>query len=371
MKCLEYENKVNNEVDKENKCVAEEKEEYEIIDKIELNDKLKDISQKEKINKEHDKTYRQILSNKKDAVYIINEALKLKENKRIKEEEIEKYNSSFITKEYKEREADIVYKLKGEDIFFLIEHQSKVDYKMPYRMQEYKMEIIKSAIDVKRIRSKSYKMPEVIPIVIYTGKERWEVRKELNKVENERLKGINLIRYNLIDINKYEKERLIRSKEFIDKIFLIEKTKDIKEFERTVKEVSKSLEEEEDKDRMQEIIEGPIRWKLGEEKIQEIIKEMRGDENEMLGAVEMVIREYENARENGLRDGKTEGMKQGLKAGRKQGKIEGRKQGKIEGRKQAKLQMIEDMIKNGISDEQVKKISRISANELKIIKQRL
>ena len=219
---------------------------------------------------------------------------------------------------------------------------------MPYRLQEYKMEIIKSAIDEKRVRRKEYKLPEVIPIVIYTGKEKWGVRRELNNIEEERLKGIDLIKYNLIDINRYREEELRNSREFIDKIFLIEKAKGIKEFEKRVKEVSKSLTNEEEKEKMQEIIEGPIRKKLGEEKIREIIKEMRGDEEEMLGAVEMVIREYENARENGLRDG--------IKEGRK------------EGRKEGIRQMVINMLKSGINEEQVRKISGITEKELKKFK---
>lgn len=68
-------------------------------------------------------------------------------------EEIEKYNSSFINKTFQNKEADIVYKLKDKNIFFLIEHQSKIDYSMPFRLLEYEVAIIRSAIDKSKIKN--------------------------------------------------------------------------------------------------------------------------------------------------------------------------------------------------------------------------
>ena len=40
---------------------------------------------------------------------------------------------------------------------------------MAWRILEYAMEIIKSAIDYNKIGQKNYKLPLVIPIVLYTG----------------------------------------------------------------------------------------------------------------------------------------------------------------------------------------------------------
>ena len=68
---------------------------------------------------------------------------------------MEKYTSSFVNKIFENREADIVYKYKNKNIFFLIEHQTKIDYSMPYRILEYEIEIMKSAIDIKKVKNKS------------------------------------------------------------------------------------------------------------------------------------------------------------------------------------------------------------------------
>ena len=139
-------------------------------DYIEYKDIFKDFKilqladQKESYNitNKHDKIFRTILDKKEEAVALINQAIKTE----LKTEEIEKYTSSFVNKIFENREADIVYKYENKNIFFLIEHQTKIDYSMPYRILEYEIEIMKSAIDIRKIKNKEYKLPLVIPIVL-------------------------------------------------------------------------------------------------------------------------------------------------------------------------------------------------------------
>lgn len=100
--------------------VAEEDAEYHVI------------SSEQEVYHEHDKTFRKILDNKTEAVGFIKEALKLKYG--IKEEEIEKDNGRFVTGKLKNEEVDVIYKLKDRNIFFLIEHQSRIDYTMALRI---------------------------------------------------------------------------------------------------------------------------------------------------------------------------------------------------------------------------------------------
>lgn len=81
------------------------------------------------IEQPHDKVYRIILSNKEEAAKFINKSLKIQKSQ-LKGNDIEKYSTRFVTNDFKIKESDIIYKKKGEDIFFLIEHQSSVDYSM-------------------------------------------------------------------------------------------------------------------------------------------------------------------------------------------------------------------------------------------------
>lgn len=107
-------------------------------------------------NNEHDKVIREILMKKEEALNLINKALKPKQE--IKEP-IELYSNRFITSKYQDRESDIIYKIKDKNIFFLIEHQSTIDYSIVYRMMEYSIEIMRTIVNNKESKSKTYKYP--------------------------------------------------------------------------------------------------------------------------------------------------------------------------------------------------------------------
>ena len=62
-----------------------------------------------------------------------------------------------MTKYLKNKEADVIYKLKNREVFFLIEHQTKIDYTMPLRILEYETQIMESAIDNVNDKIRMYK----------------------------------------------------------------------------------------------------------------------------------------------------------------------------------------------------------------------
>ena len=103
-----------------------------------------DYGIKKKVNHPHDKIFRTILNDKEEVAKLINKTIDLDE--KITKEEIEKYNTSYISKNFENQESDIVYKVKGKNVFFLIEHQTKIDYKMAKRILEYEMAIMNEAV---------------------------------------------------------------------------------------------------------------------------------------------------------------------------------------------------------------------------------
>ena len=199
--------------------MQETKEEYKITGS-------KTKSYENKINQKHDKIFRTILDKKENAVFIINKAVDAK----IKIDDIEKYKNSFVNKMFQNREADIVYKMKDKNIFFLIEHQTKIDYSMPFRILEYEVAIMKSAIDMNKIKTKNYKLPLVISIVLYTGNRKWNAAEYLQKSQ-ETLRNIkeDVGKYNLIDVNNLTEKELLEDDTFITKMLLIEKSKNTEE----------------------------------------------------------------------------------------------------------------------------------------------
>ena len=192
------------------------------------------------LNKKHYKLFKEILSDKKEAVKFINHYLNLC----LVESDIEKYEKEFRTNGFYNIEADIVYKLKEKNVFILIEHQSSVDLKMAYRILCYKNAIIESAIDKKRLKERNYKIPKVIAIVLYTGKRKWNSL-SINDIE-EKIDGYENPNneYHLIDSNEFSRNKLLSDNLITSKAMLIEKSKNKDELYKITQNAYKEVKSE-------------------------------------------------------------------------------------------------------------------------------
>lgn len=177
----------------------------------------------------HDKLIKDILKDKKEATEFINQFVEPREE--VKEEQLILYTNNYITKKYKSKEADLIYKLKNQETFFLIEHQSAIDDNMPYRMLNYCLDIMLEW-SINRKAGKNISCPIIVPIVIYTGKQKWKRPKnftenQFNSFVSERYK-MNM-EYNFIDINKISKQRLLEKDTMFSYVMLIEKAENKEE----------------------------------------------------------------------------------------------------------------------------------------------
>lgn len=288
-----------------------------------------------------------MLDNKSDTVKFINKVLKTK----LKEDDIEKYNSSFVNKIFQNQEADIVYKIKNKNIFFLIEQQTKIDYSMPYRILEYQLEIIKSAIDIEKLKNKSYKIPQVYPIVLYTGKRKWNAKKFLEDCQ-EKLEGINMkiSNYYIVDVNDFTEEELLNEDTLISKVMLLEKAKNSEEIEYFLKKIIPKIKnKDKDKEVINRIISIILSTKLDKNKIDELIKELKGDDEKMLAVMEMLEKENQMY----------------INIGKKERK---KRAGKKSGRKETISALVKNMLKENLSIELISKITGKTKEEIEKIK---
>lgn len=119
---------------------------------------------------------------------------------------------------------------------------------------------------------------------------------------------------------------------------------------------------------------------MAEEK-HKIIKEAKEEVEEILSdAVIREINEFKQtaiweensakyyAREQGLKEGRREGKKIGIEEGRKKGREVGREEGRQEGARQKQLEIAKEMLKNGISIEQISKITKLTIQEIEKLK---
>ena len=261
-------------------------------------------SKKGKQYHKHDKLFREILNRNKEIVKLINKYVKPK--KELTEEMIEKYDTKYLTSIYEKREADIVYKLKGKEVFFLIEHQTKVDKLMSYRILEYSLEIIRTRM--KNIKGKIEKVgvPKVIPLVIYTGQAKWTAKNKLEEVqvEFEHFNGIDVVTgYNLIDIRN--EEEAIKEGTAVARMSIIERKNDTENIIDVVRRMSKYIKDKEERQEFAKEIKYLLSDKLTKEEIEEIeniLMEKEG-EDAMLHAQMVIRRDFEKAKEEGRREG--------------------------------------------------------------------
>lgn len=252
----------------------------------------------------HDKLFKDILSNKKEIVKLVNKYIM--PEKKITEEEIEKYDTRYVTREYEEKEADIVYKIKDKEGYFLMEHQTKVDELMAYRILEYSLEIIRTRLRKTIIEKGERKIARVIPIVIYTGQAEWKAKKEVEEiqVEFEHLKGIDVMTgYNLVDIRN--EEEAIKEGTAVARMSVIERKKNTEEIIKVIEKMSKYIQEKEERKEFAKEVKYLLGDRLTKEeskKIEEILIGKKGDEG-MLHAQMVLRRDAERIRKEGKKEG--------------------------------------------------------------------
>ena len=227
---------------------------------------------------------------------------------------------------------------------------------MPFRLLEYEVAIIRSAVDKSKIKNKSYKIPLVMPIVLYTGKQKWNANKYLEKSQ-EKIQGLNIKigNYSLVDVNNYTKNELLEDNTFISKMMLIEKSKNTEEIAETLEKIINRIQKE-DKELLKSIIEIILEEKIGIQKSTELIRKLESESDSMLAIVDMIRKENQMY------------IDMGRKEGKKEGKREGKKVGRIEGKKDTLREIAIKMLKKNLTEKEITEITGISKKELNNLK---
>ena len=133
----------------------------------------------ENIHNTHDKGYKYLFSIKRLFVQLLRSFIQQGWAQKIAPEDVELVDKSFILPDFKDKEADLVYKVKmdgGDVYFYLLELQSSVDFQMPYRLLLYMVEIWRTVLkdtDSKEAERKDFKLPVIVPCVLYNGNDNW------------------------------------------------------------------------------------------------------------------------------------------------------------------------------------------------------
>ena len=230
----------------------------------------------EKTHQYKDKIFKEILSNKKEVINFMKKYFKDEIFEKLTENDIEKYNKEFITSKFERQEADIVYQIPKENLYIIIEHQSKVDYNMPERMTKYCIELRR---DIMKSSNEIFNIA-ICPIVLYTGDRKWDI--DIREKEREYgIKTFKYTEYNLVDINDEIKEDLIKENTGMSKALLFEKANSKQEIKEVINKILKKELTKEEKEYIMAMLKysNKIRKIMPEER-KEYIEKLKGGVNE-------------------------------------------------------------------------------------------
>ena len=166
-----------------------------------------------------------ILREKCELKKFLSEFVKMDMSQLRNELDIKYYN--YIKTMSDEQTKDIlVAKIKEKEIFIVIKLINQIDANISYKMFEYTFEIIKRWNDEEKIVNR--RKPIVIPILIYTGKEKWNNLAKIHyKDYNYTIWKENNIRffYNVIKINELKMANLRQMESKLAKEFIKVKNK--------------------------------------------------------------------------------------------------------------------------------------------------
>lgn len=299
--------------------------------------------QQNKMKNRHDKLVKNILKNEVEMSKFINDFIE--PSQKVESQNLIKYTNSYITKKYKNKEADLVYKLKSKEVFFLIEHQSIIDNTMPYRILNYCIDIMQEWNKTNKIR-KETRYPIVVPIIIYTGDEKWKKPKIFREkqigdyvFENYKID----LEYNLIEINKMSTKFLLEKRSMFGYRMIIEKSKDKLELKKNLELIVKNMKNKKQLEEIRNIILYLLNDSLEEGSIQELLEKIdikinKGDDG-MSSLYERLVNEN----------------------------IQMIKKGKRE----ARIEIAQKLIKKKETDESIIELTQISQKDLNKLKQKI
>ena len=277
------------------------------------------------------------------------------------------------------RESDIIYRVKYDDkeafVFVLLEHQSKVNYLMIFRVLEYMVKLWRKYIDEvgKRSQNKDFMLPPIYPIVFYDGIYNWTSPRELKDkiLDNEKFqKNIPNFRYEMINLKEIGFEELELFEDLLSILLIIDKIKkpeELKELKKLKREYWEKLKSNVNTRRGLEKIAEAVKLLLmrintPDKEVAEIVEEIY--EGRLEKMFEMAV-EYDVQAERAKY--RAEGMQEGIEEGMEKGIEEGMEKGI----KKEKRIIAKSLIINGLEEKMISVVTGLSIEEVSDIKNKM
>lgn len=291
-----------------------------------------------KIQNPHDKFFKETFGHIEVAKDFLNNYLPENIIKIIDVDALQLQKDSFINEELQESFSDLLFKVDINEnegyIYFLFEHKSYISKDIAFQLLKYMIKIWETKIK----KEKTYELPVIIPLVIYHGRDSWNIKTSLGqiikgyeKLSDDIKKYIPNFEYLLYDLSRYTDEEIKGEAQLRIVLTILRDifTKDSRELPESILRAVYYLQELEDKQTGIEYFETLMRY----------IFSARTDltTNDM----DIIINKIENTYPEGSEVVLT--LAEKLRAeGRERGREEGIKKGRVEGRTEA---LVETAIK--------------------------
>ncbi|MDC7233902.1 MAG: Rpn family recombination-promoting nuclease/putative transposase [Spirochaetales bacterium] len=206
------------------------------------------MTKKESARSRFDSAYKALISNPRIFYQLIRFFVDEDFVKNLKPENIKQLEkSSFISPEFLQREADMIYRveLSGKEIYFyiLLEFQSSPDKRIPVRLFSYLLLFYDQLIK----HSQKGKLPAVFPMVLYNGEKPWNVPLSLQDLIEDSIipaSYIPHVRYYLLEERNVLDSKLEEVKNLAAAVIYFERHNREEEMIKTIRKIENLLADE-------------------------------------------------------------------------------------------------------------------------------
>ena len=318
---------------------------------------------------EHDNSYRKFFSSPQMVKDLLTGYIPQPWVAELDFDTMEAIQTSFVTDALRAREADIIWRIRWRDrwlyLYILIEMQSSVEPMMAVRVLTY-IGLLYQDLIANKTLSPAGKLPPVLPIVLYNGKQPWTAPVDLAALiepVSEPLRRYQPnMQYFLLDEGRLTEESHPKWPNLVSALIKLENNQDPARISAILEQLIQTLNRDDPEYRqlrrtfsewLSSILVPP------ESPAEEIPAIQELSEVKVMLA-ERVLEWKDQWKREGKEEGRLEGKLEGKQEGRLEGKLEGKREGLEEGLTKVAL----NMLKDGDSLTRISKITGLSNESL-------
>ncbi|UYO63642.1 Rpn family recombination-promoting nuclease/putative transposase [Acetobacterium wieringae] len=284
-----------------------------------------------KVKNPHDMFFRATFANLEVSQNFLKESLPDSILKTIDLNNLELQNGTYVNKKLEENRSDLLFRTtinqKEAYLYLLFEHKSYLDKNVGLQLLNYLVSIWNQKIK----NEKAKHIPVIIPMVIYHGKQNWELGNALDtmiqgydELSDDIKQGIPNFHYHVYDLNRFSDEVIVMGSLYYVVLSILKHVNrhDEQELLEALKRVAAALNAMNEKETATEYFETCLRYvyevvpefsNVNSNIVQKYIEEIFPEGSEVAMTLAEVLRE--EGFEKGIEKGKKEGKEEGIEVG--------------------------------------------------------